>query len=114
VAIFEHSKHKNRRVCMLIVTHACNLQCSYCYESHKGNKKMSFEVAKQCILREVDFVKKSSEFTEIEIDFMGGEPLLNFDLIRKVVEWMECARLGIPFITGCATNGTLLTPEMKV
>lgn len=98
---------------MLMVTHKCNLDCTYCYESYKDDEMMSFDLAKDIILKEVDFVKKSNEFNELEVDFMGGEPFMNFTLIKQVVEWMVSAKLGIPFVTGCATNGTLLTEDIK-
>lgn len=89
LSIWDQEHSGRRRVCMLMVTHACNLNCSYCYESHKGNNYMSFELAKDIILNEADLVKKSSKFDEIQVDFMGGEPLMNFPLIKQIVEWLK-------------------------
>lgn len=103
----------NRRTCMLMVTHACNLNCTYCYERYKDDAMMTFETAKSCILKEVEFVKRSDKYKELEVDFMGGEPLMNFALIQQVVEWMEQAKLGVPFITFATSNGTLVTDEKK-
>lgn len=83
---------KRRRCCTLMITRRCNLNCSYCYESHKSHDvshDMTFETAKRLLLAEFSLVKASRDFDEIEIDFMGGEPLMNFDLIKKVVEWIE-------------------------
>ena len=77
-----------RRISMLMVTHACNLNCTYCYEAHKKNAYMELELAKKIISKEAIFVEESSEFDELEIDFMGGEPFMNFPLIRAVVEWL--------------------------
>ena len=77
-----------RRTCMLIVTHACNLNCSYCYEPYKQNVYMDLDLAKEIISREARFVNESDDFDELEIDFMGGEPLMNFPLIKNVVEWL--------------------------
>lgn len=103
-----------RRVCMLMVTHGCNLNCTYCYERFKNPKKqMDVELAKEIILKEIDFVKKSSDFSELEIQFMGGEPLLRFDLIKEIVEWMETHDFGVPYICFSTTNGTLLNEEKK-
>lgn len=96
---------------MLIITHSCNLNCTYCYEDHKDSKTMSFETAKKTILNEVEIVKQSDEFSELEVDFMGGEPFMNYELIQEIVEWMEFADFGVPFVTACATNGTLVTSE---
>lgn len=104
----------DRRTCMLMVTHGCNLNCTYCYEKFKNaGKKMTLELAKEIITREMEMVKASEKFNELEIDFMGGEPLLRFDLIRDVVEWLESSEPLVPYICFATTNGTLLTKEMK-
>ena len=71
---------------MLMVTHACNLNCAYCYELYKKNAYMKSDLAKELILREAQFVKESDQFDELEIDFMGGEPFMNFPLIKEIVE----------------------------
>ena len=102
-----------RRTCMLMVTHACNLNCSYCYEPYKKNAYMSIDLAKEIILREANFVKDSDQFDELEIDFMGGEPLMNFPLIKGIVEWLETGVIDVPWICFATTNGTLLTDEIK-
>ena len=74
-----------KRTCMLIVTHACNLNCSYCYEAHKQNAYTDVDLAKRIILQESHFVSESKSFEELEIDFMGGEPLMNFPLIKEMI-----------------------------
>lgn len=103
----------HRRTCMLMVTHACNLNCSYCYEAYKQNAYMDIDLAKKIICREAKFVENSNEFNEIEIDFMGGEPLMNFRLIKNIVEWLEEGAIEIPWVCFGTTNGTLLTDEVK-
>ena len=102
-----------RRTCMLMITHACNLNCSYCYETHKQNIYMDVELAKKIILQESDFVSKSKDFDELEIDFMGGEPFMNFPLIKEIVEWLESGVVDIPWICFATTNATLLTDKIK-
>ena len=102
-----------RRTCMLMVTHACNLNCSYCYETHKTNAYMDTNLAKEIILREAQFVSESDQFDEIEIDFMGGEPFMNFSLIKEIVEWLETDVIDIPWVCFATTNGTLLTDKIK-
>ena len=102
-----------RRTCMLMVTHACNLHCSYCYESHKQNAYIDVDLAKKIILQESHFVSESGSFDELEIDFMGGEPFMNFPLIKKIVEWLESGVIDVPFICFATTNATLLTDEIK-
>ncbi|MBR4383744.1 MAG: 4Fe-4S cluster-binding domain-containing protein, partial [Selenomonadaceae bacterium] len=102
-----------RRTCMLMVTHACNLNCTYCYESHKKNVYMDTNLAKEIISREAQFVHDSDQFDEMEIDFMGGEPFMNFPLIKSVVEWLEQGVISVPWICFASTNGTLITDEIK-
>lgn len=102
-----------RRTCMLMVTHACNLNCSYCYETHKRNAYMDVNLAKEIILREAQFVSESDQFDELEIDFMGGEPFMNFPLIKEIVEWLEGGVIAVPWICFATTNATLLTDEIK-
>ena len=102
-----------KRTCMLIVTHACNLNCSYCYEAHKQNAYTDVDLAKRIILQESHFVSESKSFEELEIDFMGGEPLMNFPLIKEIVEWLETGVIDIPWVCFATTNGTLLTDKIK-
>lgn len=102
-----------RRTCMLMITHACNLNCNYCYEPYKKNIYMNLDLAKDIISCEAQFVKESKQFDELEIDFMGGEPLMNFPLIKDVVEWLECGAIDVPWVCFATTNGTLLTNDIK-
>ena len=66
---------------MLIVVESCNLDCTYCYEHHKTNSRMTFDVARKCIDEEM---KKLSNENIIEIEFIGGEAFIAFDVIKKV------------------------------
>jgi sulfatase maturation enzyme AslB (radical SAM superfamily) len=65
---------------------------------------MTFETAKRLLRAEFSFERSSPDFDEIEIDFMGGEPFMNFPLIRQVVEWLECEP---PYFTPIGRMGTL-------
>lgn len=103
----------NRRTCMLMITHSCNLNCTYCYESHKSNRFMSSKMAKSAILKEVQTVKNSDRYDALEIDFMGGEPMTNFELIKDVVEWAETGAIDVPHIFFLTSNGTLFNEERK-
>jgi uncharacterized protein len=98
----------------LIMATDCNLRCRYCYAEdgsyHQERSLMSFAVAKQA----VDMLHHGSRRTrEAGISFFGGEPLLNFGCIRKVVEYAEStfgrSRTACSF--GITTNGILLTEE---
>lgn len=92
---FEHTgKIRGAKTVTFVVTEDCTLRCSYCYECHKNrNNKMSFETAKKCIdlLFEED-LNGSELFGEenasaLILDFIGGEPLLEIELIDKTVEY---------------------------
>ncbi len=75
---------------------------------------MSFDTAKACILREVATVKNDDRFNFLEIDLMGGEPLMNFPLIKRLVEWSENEGLiDVPHIFFVTSNGTLFN-DIKI
>lgn len=98
----------------LHVSHDCNLRCEYCFASsgdyNSGRKLMSREVA----LQAVDYLVQNSKGRHnIEIDFFGGEPLMNFDVVKETVEYgrkVEKAT-GKHFYFTITTNGTLLDEE---
>jgi uncharacterized protein len=101
-----------RKTIMLMITYQCNLDCVYCYEKGKrSNRSMDIEVAKKII--EQAFIENESICEEIEFDFMGGEPLLEFEKIKKIAEWMWNRNWSKPYILYATTNGTLLNDEMK-
>lgn len=99
--------------CMLILTHSCNLACSYCYERFKTNKQMSFEEAKSALCEQIEFIKRSDSFEKLHVDLFGGEPLLNFSLIKEIVEWVQECKFSIPIYFLVTSNGTLLDSEKK-
>lgn len=113
LSIWEEEHSGRRRVCMLMITHACNLNCSYCYESHKRNAYMTTDLAKEIISQEAKMIAESDKFDEIQIDFMGGEPLMNFALIKEIVEWLEGGGINIPWVCFASTNATLINQEVK-
>lgn len=111
--IHRQKENAGYRMCMLIITHACNLNCSYCYESHKSNKRMEPELAKEVILSEIALVETSNKFQKLEIHFIGGEPFMNFPLMKDIVEWLEDIKPTVPVICSCSTNGTLVDESNK-
>lgn len=96
---------KKRKTVLLTLTEACNLNCTYCYQDHKTSHKMSFEIAKNAILRAF---KMSPYHDEIEFDLFGGEPFLCFDLIKEIVEWIRLQKKVKPYLIFINTNGTLV------
>lgn len=105
----------NLSLLILQVTQNCNLRCKYCVYSGSyvnrvhTNKRMNFETAKQA----VDFYYNHSKNIDIaSISFYGGEPLLEFELIRNIVEYCEMKFSGKQLNLNMTTNATLLTNEM--
>ena len=98
----------------LNIAHDCNLRCKYCFASTgdfgTGRKMMTFETGK----RAIDFlIEKSEDRENLELDFFGGEPLMNFDTVKQIVEYArsrekEC---GKRFRFTITTNGLLLDDD---
>ena len=70
----------------LHIAHTCNLNCEYCFASqgkyHGERALMSFEVGK----RAIDYlIENSGSRVNLEVDFFGGEPLMNFDVVKEIV-----------------------------
>ncbi|MGE4283975.1 MAG: thioether cross-link-forming SCIFF peptide maturase [Clostridia bacterium] len=100
----------------LHVSHDCNLRCQYCFAStgsfHGDRLLMSSEIGKKAI----DFViKNSGKRRNIEIDFFGGEPLMNFEAVKDIVEYakVQGAAFGKEFRFTITTNGMLLNDAIK-
>ena len=72
----------------LHIAHDCNLACEYCFaeegEYHGRRALMSYEVGKKAL----DFLlERSGDRENLEVDFFGGEPLMNFDVVKQLVEY---------------------------
>ncbi len=100
----------------LNISHDCNLACEYCFAdggSYKGLKmNMDSDVAK----RAIDFlIERSSNRRYLEVDFFGGEPLLNFDVVKQTVEYARQREkeTGKEFRFTITTNAVALTPEIS-
>lgn len=74
---------------------------------------MSWETARSILNREFKIGGESGETDEILFDFLGGEPFLEFPLIRRLVEWTWSAERPLPFLFSATTNGTVLDEDAK-
>ena len=99
----------------LHVAHTCNLNCSYCFASqgkyHGDRAVMSFEVGKQAL----DFlVANSGTRRNLEVDFFGGEPLMNFDVVKQLVAYARSIEKekGKNFRFTLTTNGMLVDDDV--
>lgn len=100
----------------LHVAHDCNLRCKYCFadtgEFHGKRSIMSADVGKKAI----DFViANSGSRKNIEIDYFGGEPLMNFEVVKEITEYAKKAGAenGKNFRFTITTNGVLLNDSVK-
>lgn len=94
----------------LTITNACNLNCTYCYEHNKSTQTMSFDVAVTLLEKEL----KMNDGTEfMYIDLFGGEPFLEFDLIKKIVSYLKNHNYEKKYIVLASTNGTLVHGEIQ-
>lgn len=101
-----------KKTIMLLITYQCNLRCSYCYEPKLQHFRMDASRAKRIIMEQIAMVDDTYE--SIEIQFMGGEPLMEFPLIKEVSEWLWSQHFDKKLLVLFApTNGTLLNEEMK-
>ncbi len=95
----------------LDVTEACNLACIYCFKWQKKAVNMDEATAKNAI----DWLLEASGGTrELKVNLMGGEPLIRFDLVQKIVPYgkLRARQRGKSLHFGCTTNCTLLTDEI--
>lgn len=117
----KHSIPKNipRKITDLTlnIVNACNLRCRYCWNqsgtygnSLTGNKRMGGRIATKAVHL---LIKESKHAKDLVVDFYGGEPLLNYEIIKETIEY--CRRIQkqnkINFRFLLATNGTLLNKE---
>ncbi len=102
-----------KAVC-LNVSHDCNLRCEYCFASRGDfgciRELMPLETAKKA----VDFIiKKSGDIKNLEMDFFGGEPLMNFDVVKETVKYARSLekKHNKNFRFTITTNGLLLDDD---
>ena len=114
VADFKKRKTVVKALC-LHIAHDCNLACRYCFAGegeYRGRRAlMSFEVGKKAL----DFLMDNSgSRRNLEVDFFGGEPLMNWQVVKRLVEYgrsQEESR-GKKFRFTLTTNGVLLNDEI--
>ncbi|MBE6981862.1 MAG: thioether cross-link-forming SCIFF peptide maturase [Ruminococcaceae bacterium] len=97
------------------IAHSCNLNCSYCFASqgkYQGERAlMSYEVGK----RSLDFlIENSGKRRNLEVDFFGGEPLMNFQVVKDLVAYARSREqeTGKHFRFTLTTNGMLIDDDV--
>ena len=111
---FKNNSKVIKALC-LHVAHTCNLNCSYCFASqgkYQGDRAMmSFEVGKQAF----DFlIANSGTRRNLEVDFFGGEPLMNWDVVKQLVAYARSVEKehNKNFRFTLTTNGVLIDDEV--
>ncbi|MBQ2714707.1 MAG: radical SAM protein [Clostridia bacterium] len=99
---------ENKKGLTLIVTERCDLSCIYCYEHNKSARQMTFEEAKAIIDKELVNLDKY----QYSIEFFGGEPFLNFELIEQVVDYVTSNYKG-DYYFFATTNGTQVHGQIQ-
>ncbi len=107
-------KPTHAKALCLHICHDCNLRCKYCFADegayHAVREMMSLETAKAAI----DFLlRECGDRKVLEVDFFGGEPLMNFEVVKNTVYYAkaEAKKLGKRFLFTTTTNGLLLDDE---
>lgn len=116
---FENGDISSCRTVTFVVTELCNYNCSYCYEGCKSNKSMTFDTAKKIVDLLFDMSNTddsrfiSTKTKAVVLDFIGGEPLLNINVIEKTCDyfWRKAIELNHPwantFRISMISNGEL-------
>ena len=112
---FKETRQTVVKALCLHIAHDCNLACKYCFaeegEYHRRRELMSFEVGKKAL----DFlVANSGNRVNLEVDFFGGEPLMNWDVVKQLVEYGRSLEEpnNKKFRFTLTTNGVLLNDEI--
>lgn len=102
---------KRTKRIILTLTEKCNLSCVYCYEKGKSQKSISFEIAKEIILKE--FAGAEKLYDNVYLDLYGGEPFCEFELMKKIVVFARENIFNVSYQILAMTNGTLLNESVK-
>ena len=108
-------RHTDIKALCLHVAHTCNLNCEYCFASqgkyHGERALMSFETGRQAL----DFlIASSGRRTNLEVDFFGGEPLMNWDVVKRLVKYARSIEEENhkKFRFTLTTNGVLIDDDV--
>jgi uncharacterized protein len=99
------------RLHMFVVTLRCEHSCLYCQVSRQSEDKQKFDMSEETARRAIDLVLRSPA-QALKIEFQGGEPLLNFPVIRYIVEEVQARKNGKSVSFVIATNLALIDEEI--
>jgi len=93
----------------LLITERCNLRCSYCYCDKRRSGTMTYDIARKVI----DEAMETHVDRPFRLLLMGGEPFIEFDLIKKILEYVRGRSQGRDVFVKTVTNGTLVHGEVQ-
>ncbi len=96
---------------IFVVTNYCNARCIYCQAQSGGATRDRFEMTEETAIKAVDIALQSPQ-RELDFEFQGGEPLSNFKIIKRIVEYAEKKKGDKILRYSVVTNLTMLTDEI--
>ena len=113
VKAYPMKSHEVKALC-LHVSHDCNLRCKYCFADEGAYHSKREVMSRETAFAAIDFLlKESGQRKVLEVDFFGGEPLMNLGVVKDTVYYAkeQAAKLGKRFLFTTTTNGLLLDDE---
>lgn len=92
----------------------CNFNCWYCYEQHHKGSLISDEIVTRILDNCLRIISGNKNLKKFTLSFFGGEPLLGFSKVKKLIEGVNeiCLKYGVGLLIGFTSNGFLLTDSM--
>ena len=112
----KYSNDQSQYLVTILTTYACNFKCTYCFEeSSRTTVKLDFETQQQ-VIRWLQSRMERFGYRSLNINYYGGEPLLNPPAIEYISSQMQqwCQKRGLGFRFSLQTNGYLLTPRKVI
>ncbi len=108
-----HFLFKGPTLHIIVPTFRCNMKCIYCHSSVKSPKEKKYDMDEDTARAIVDFIFKSPS-DNLVIEFQGGECLLNFDVVKMIVEYAEkiSKKVNKKVLFNLVTNLSLMTEEI--
>ena len=113
VKAYPMKSHEVKALC-LHVSHDCNLRCKYCFADEGAYHSKREVMSRETAFAAIDFLlRESGKRKVLEVDFFGGEPLMNLGVVKDTVYYAkeQAAKLGKRFLFTTTTNGLLLDDE---
>ena len=113
VKAYPMKSHEVKALC-LHVSHDCNLRCKYCFADEGAYHSKREVMSRETAFAAIDFLlRESGQRKVLEVDFFGGEPLMNLGVVKDTVYYAkeQAAKLGKRFLFTTTTNGLLLDDE---